>query len=210
MTVTDIDNPYWDAVKSHVGPGGVYGSPEVDPVVHDMDVHQWVRDRLEREEYVHRYTWTIPSPRTLFFVSMHAEGGLIDPMAGTGYWGYLLGQMGVDVVNSDEAPGDNYWHGGWPLHTTVAELDGVEAVKAHPDRTLFLSWPPANSSVATCIVRAYTGRRVIFVGEDNEVMSGDAELYATFEKEFTEVASHLPVRWNGMHDVVMVYDRRET
>jgi hypothetical protein len=65
------------------------------------------------------------------FVGKHAQGGLVDPMAGTGYWAYRLAQVAVNVV-----------------------LDGAEAVALRPDRTLFLSWPPFAQDVGARILMA--------------------------------------------------------
>jgi len=36
--------------------------------------------------------------QSVAFVTKHAQGGLVDPMAGTGYWAYLPAQVGVNVV----------------------------------------------------------------------------------------------------------------
>ncbi|MHA7648694.1 hypothetical protein ACX9NE_00985 [Mycobacterium sp. ML4] len=55
-------------------------------------------------------------------MARYAEGGLVDPMAGTGYWAYLLAQVGVDLVCYDANPGTalttNGWHGD-DLHAEV-------------------------------------------------------------------------------------------
>jgi hypothetical protein len=36
--------------------------------------------------------------QSVAFVTKRAQGGLVDPMAGTGYTAYLLAQVGVNVV----------------------------------------------------------------------------------------------------------------
>jgi hypothetical protein len=65
------------------------------------------------------------------FVAKHARGGLVDPIAGTGYWAYLLAQVGVDVVCYDLNPGTalvtNTWHGA-DLYAGVDVKDGAAAV----------------------------------------------------------------------------------
>src|ERR1700677_4623403 len=92
----------------------------------------------------------MPGPDAVPCVAKHAQGGLVDPIAGTGYWAYLLAQVGVDVVCYDLNPGTalttNGWHGD-DLYAEICAKDGAEAVAVHPDRTLFLSWPPYDQDV---------------------------------------------------------------
>ena len=92
-----------------------------------------------------------------------AEGGLVDPIAGTGYWAYLLAQLGVDVICYDSNPGTelltNGWHGD-DLYAEICAKDCAEAVALHPDRTLLLSWPPHGQDVGARILMAYKGKRV--------------------------------------------------
>lgn len=154
-----------------------------------------------------RYSWTITDPATVAFVAEHSRGRMVDPMAGTGWWGWLLAQVGVDVVSYDLEPGGNHWHEGQPLHADVRALDGVEAVVLHSDRTLFLAWPPYDKPTGVDILRAYRGDRAVVIGEGEGGCTGDDALFAELRRRWTEVASHTPVQWFGLHDVVTVYDR---
>src|SRR5262249_37912472 len=135
--------------------------------------------------------------------------GLVDPIAGTGYWAYVLAQLGVDVACYDVNPGvalhANGWHGS-DLYAEVAAMDGAEAAALHPDRTLFLSWPPFAQDVGARILLAYNGNRVIYIGEDKG-HTGDDEMRLLLEKHWTEVDSRQPVQWWGVDDRVSVYER---
>lgn len=208
-----IDNPYWDAVKDRIDrSGSLWRTPSVDGLGMyrrpngDFDVERWSREALNRREFTKRYSWTIPDPATLAFVVEHSARRIVDPMAGTGYWGWLLAQSGVDVVSYDEAPTINLYHEGQPLHCTVTALDGVNAVKLHADRTLLLSWPPMDSSGAD-ILHAYRGSRVIHIGEPEGGCTGDDDLFDLLRKKWREIAECVPVQWDGIHDVVTVYER---
>lgn len=209
-----IDNPYWDLVKERVDPvGSLWRTPTVDGYRSTRAPQEYLeRFRtlheagLDRRSLVKRYSWTIPDPQTLAFVVEHSKGRVVDPMAGTGYWGWLLAQSGIDAVSYDRDPGANHYHEGQPLHCTVEMLGGVEAVRLHADRTLFLSWPPMDASGAD-ILRAYQGDRVIYIGEPEFGCTGDDDLYELLGKEWTEIAERVPVQWDGLHDVVWAYDR---
>lgn len=204
-----IDNPFWDAVKDCVEPDSISGNPVVGEYRLDRSVADSVAKLPNRQRLVRRYCWTIPDPDTVAFVAGHVRHGLVDPIAGTGYWAYLLAQLGVDVVSYDLNPGtvlhNNGWHGE-DLYATVNAKDGTEAVALHPDRTLFLAWPPYETEVGARILVAYTGNRLIYIGE-GQGATGNAELRQTLENEWTEVDSHQPVQFWGVKDRVTVYER---
>ena len=214
-----FDNPYWDAVRDHVDlSGSLWGTPSVDGLGRyrspsgELDVDRWVRESLKRTDYVKQYAWTITDPDTVAFVAEHSRWRLVDPMAGTGYWARVLAQLAVDVAAYDLNPPapdceDNTWHRNVAAHSMVQQADAVESVVLHADRTLLLSWPPYGFD-ACPILNAYKGCRVIYMGEDLGGCCGDDDMFEAFERDWVKVAEHVPVQWDGMHDVVHVYDRR--
>jgi len=205
-----IDNPYWEAIKDLVEPDSLRGNPVVGEFRLDRSVEESMARFPNRQLLIRKYSWTIPDPDTVAFVAQHAHGGLVDPLAGTGYWAYLLAQVEVDTVCYDINPGAelhvNGWHGE-DLHMTVAAKDCVEAAALHPDRTLFLSWPPFGQDVGARVLAAYRGGRVIYIGQGRGGGTGDDEMHAILDRDWTEVDSHRPVQWWGVNDRVRVYQR---
>ncbi len=103
----------------------------------------------------------------------------------------------MDIVCYDLNPGTALVTNGWHAEDLYAEIcakDGGEAVALHPDRTLFLSWPPFAQDVGARILMAYKGKRVIYIGED-EGHTGDDEMRVTLDRDWTEVDSRRPVQW---------------
>ncbi|OBG30575.1 hypothetical protein A5672_01890 [Mycobacterium alsense] len=207
---TAIDNPFWEAVKDCVEADSFRGNPVVGEFRLDRSVAESMARAPNRQLMVRKYCWTIPDPDTVAFVAEHARGGLVDPIAGTGYWAYLLGQLGVDVVCYDLNPGmellANGWHGE-DLYAEVLAKDCAEAAALHPDRTLFLSWPPHGQDVGARTLLAYSGKRVIYVGEGPGGGTGDAEMHRILDRDWTEVGSRRPVQWWGVDDRVSVHER---
>jgi len=197
-------NPYWDEVCGHVHESDLPWERGVKQVNRLLDPEAEV---LDRQPYVGKYSWSIPDPDSVVFVARYADGGLIDPMAGTGYWAYLLEQVGVDILCYDLQPGENAWHDGTRWVSIVA-MDGEESVREHPDRTLLLAWPPYSEDVGTRILSAYKGNRVIFIGEGEGGCTGDCGLHDLLEDEWQAVVQHTPVQWWGMHDHITVFERR--
>lgn len=168
-------------------------------------VYQMVEMARLRPKAVSAYAWTITDPDTVHFVAEFSDGSILDPLAGNGYWGFLLKQLGVDVKSSDLSPYNNIWAKG--LWANVEELDGVKAAELHSkDRTLLLAWPPYERPIGLDIVRVFPGDRIIYIGEGKGGCCGSDELFdelATWE----QVTFHRPVQFEGIRDYVEVYER---
>jgi hypothetical protein len=205
-----VNNPFWEAVKDCVEADSFRGNLVVGEFRLDRTVEENMARSPNRLRLVRKYCWTIPDPDTVAFVAKHTQGGLVDPIAGTGYWAYLLAQVGVDVVCYDLNPGTalltNGWHGD-DLYAEICAKDCAEAAALHPDRTLFLSWPPHAQDVGARTLMAYKGKRVIYIGEGHGRGTGDDQMHLILDTDWTEVDSRQPVQWWGQHDRVTVYER---
>lgn len=219
MLTSPTDNPYWEIVKSLPG-------EDWDFLGGWQPKNFWVDQngnaKMQREQLVRDYAWAIPDPMTLQFIVEHAQGHIIELGAGTGYWAYQLSQFHIDVVAFDVHPphasGKNYYH--CPRDSQAGELTGEvgksyfdvqtgtpEILTQHADRTLFLCWPPYESSMATECLKHYQGNRLIYIGEGDGGCTADDEFHQMLENEWEEVASHRPIQWEGIHDWVYVHER---
>jgi hypothetical protein len=208
---TTYANPYWDVLSEFAR----------EQARHPWDQGMFVggydtpRDReaaLSRHDLTSRFAWTVTDPDTVAFVVEHAGPRVIDPLAGSGYWAWLLRQHGADVAASDlNPPGENtknQWHRGETTHTEVVAADAVDAVTVlGDDRVLLLSWPPYDDPIGANALAAYLGPRVIYIGEGESGCCGDDDMCSAIRTGWHEVAEHRPVQWYGMHDYVTVYER---
>lgn len=202
---TTYANPYWDTVAEFA---------------HHEEYHSWDKglfiggydrdtDRalhLRRNDLVSEYAWTITAPATVEFVAEQCGPRVVDPLAGSGYWAFLLGQLGADVAASDLEPGASRWH-RHGLHVPVAQADAVDAVKAAADRVLLLAWPPYAAPIGAQVIEAYAGDRIVYIGEGDYGCCGDDDMWTLLGSAWHEVAEHRPVQWWGLHDWVTVYER---
>lgn len=208
-------NPYWEAVR--VIPGydidiRLYDkwSPESFPF---KALKSGGEVKNDRHEMVRKWAWAIPSPDVLALIVRTLNGqGVVEIGAGTGYWAWQLTQLGVSVVAYDHEPpdqGNNYYHGRrdtfYPVIKATAEVAG-----AHPDRALFLCWPPYDEPMAADALRAYQGNTVIYIGEGSSGCTGDEEFHNMLEKEWdTPKGGACPmVQWWGLHDWITIYHRK--
>lgn len=209
------ENPYWKLVEPHVTPSGNdYEGPQIGDWRSGAGDY-WMQAWALRKEWARLYSWSVPDPDSIAFVRQHANGAILDPMAGTGYWEYVLTQSGVDCVAFDQHPPredspDNPWHIGVAQHVRVRQGDAAEiAAICEPERTLFLSWPPMDDS-AYKAVKAYRGNRVIYIGEGNGGCTADEDFFELLAASWQETATHKIAQWSGLHDFITVFDRIQT
>lgn len=230
-----VDNPFWQVVR------GLPGSPYPTRIFGPG--RRWEPESYiigpggvgrSRQDLCVRFAWAITDPVAVAFVAEHAGPRVVEVGAGAGYWAWQLAQRGVDVLAYDADPPDlrvNHYHApgrgpdGMPdglretWHPVLCAEDAA-ASAIHSDRTLLLCWPPYDSPMAADTLAAYTGDRVVYIGEGPGGCTGDDRFHrmlgfagwdadeADPSAEWVEVADHAPVQWWGIHDRITVYDRR--
>jgi hypothetical protein len=129
----------------------------------------------------HRYSYVLPQPHLIALLAQYSP--LVELGAGTGYWAYLLRLAGADVVAYDHAPlgkeRENRYHSDVLPWTEVLE-GGADAVVAHPNRALFLCWPPTFSALWESL-ELYAGKLVIYIGDRGPRTAQLARLDTDFE-----------------------------
>ena len=136
---------------------------------------------------------------------------IVEIGAGTGYWAALVKQAGGDIIAFDpHPPRVNYEKN--PYHQRTATFFPVKRgsynqAKNRPDRTLFMCWPPYNSSIAYRTLREYTGSTLIFVGEGEGGCTGNDDFFKLLEYEFNIIEEVDIPQWYGIHDRMMVFER---
>lgn len=208
-TVTAYANPYWDAVRDFVRDHDY--SWDKGLYVGGFGTGNDRNAYLRRDALTSQYAWTITDPSSVEFVVEQCGPRVIDPMAGTGYWAWLLRQHGADVAASDLTPPGgatkNHWHRSAALHTEVVSADAVDAVTVFgDDRVLLLSWPPYDDPIGAEVIEAYAGKRIVYIGENNGGCCGNDHMWGLLHS-WAEVAEHKPVQWYGLHDWVTVFER---
>lgn len=163
-----------------------------------------------RRELAALFAWAVPGDEALSALGRY--GPLVESGAGMGYWAAHLQSRGVDVVAYDvDPPGSgaaNEFHPtDHPPWTTVHRATGPTAVRRHPDRTLFLCWPPLEHDAAGYgAVRAYRGETLLYVGDPGGG-TGTVRLHRELARNWT-VVDEVPLpRWPRLVDRLTVYRR---
>jgi hypothetical protein len=155
---------------------------------------------VDRNAQCHRFAWAIPNTRVVRAIA--AWSPLIEVGAGNGYWAWLLRQAGADVVATDLYP----WMETW---TDVVASNAYRAAERHPDRTLFLCWPPYKEPMAEEALAGYRGGRVVYVGERGGC-TGTQALEEQLAEGWRLVKTVRLVNWEGIHDCARFYLRESS
>lgn len=157
-----------------------------------------------------------------------AAGPLLEVGAGLGYWAKLVRDRGGDILAVDrdwsagsDKPGfnpENRFHGeGNEAWTDVVLVDDcVATVREHPERTLFLCWPPhvwhdaqepPDGWFDAACLKAYSGDLFILVGEIGGCTGSPA-----FARDLDELWERVELielpTWPRVHDEMHVFRRK--
>ncbi len=183
------------------------------PWMTDADLHLGLAVHIARQYAVWRWALSVPTPRAIGVLVKHSP--LLEIGAGLGYWAHLAAEAGADIVAFDldplgaGAPGPPEYMveaPRWPPYFPV-RAGGTEQAALHPDRTLFLCWPPYNDPMAADCLRLYTGSTVIYVGEWGGCTADD-QFHDTLERDWEELEHVALPQWDGPHDALWVYQRK--
>lgn len=164
----------------------------------------------KRGELVRRYAFPIPTPDIVNEVARRSP--LIEIGAGSGYWARCLKAAGADIIAFDHRPpgeespwdpmgGNRWFEDAW---FDVMDGDAFEAGR-HPERSLFLCWPPMHDPMAVDALSCYRaagGTTLIYIGSPGS--SGDE----AFHRELSSMSPELSVglwSWPGIDERLMIY-----
>ena len=155
------------------------------------------------------YAFTLDDPKTFDWVSNQLKGlKVVDPMAGSGYWGRELQRVGIDIDLYDlHGPETNGWYKKKPLADITFGMLGSESVREKPYDVLLLAWPPYDSSAGCDTLRAFKGDRVLYMGEGVGGCCGDYDMFALLDSEWRRLSGHKPEQWEGIHDRCSIWER---
>ena len=188
-----LANPYLAYFDSL--PASCRSDPLVAPDAREALVPGWLEFKTA---VASAYAWAVPTEEAILAIARHAPR-LLEIGAGSGYWSWLLAQAGADVVAVDAQPAPRTWFPVRPGGELEAAL--------HPDRALFLCWPPWNAPMALNALLCHAGDTVVYVGE---WLGGNAEprFFDRLAREYELVESVAIPQWWMRRDAVTIHRLR--
>jgi hypothetical protein len=164
-----------------------------------MNAHE-IRGKLVRQ-----YAWAVPTDEAILTLREYLP--LIEIGAGKGYWASLIdGDILCFDCHAKNPEVNTYVDGGEPFHKVLR--GGADRVAEHPNRTLFLCWPPYDTEMGGDCLRAYTGDVFIHVGEWSGGCTGGSCYWKQIREEWDEVKTISLPQWSGMHDDMTIFKRK--
>jgi SAM-dependent methyltransferase len=223
-TTIRLDNPYLDEFSAPPSEAEItdyrarFGNPFVDTMSRFVDALNPLHfagsffSTIRRDRLVSKYAWAIPTEEAVRRITKLSP--ICDLGCGTGYWAYLLGQIGAKVVAVDSNPpldGANDYHHARKstLHHWVPVVRGSASTFVVPrSHALMLCWPPYSTSMASVALRRYRGSRLIYIGEGIGGCTGDDAFHRAIAKNWKLCEMIDLPNWPGLHDSVHIYERR--
>lgn len=158
---------------------------------------------VAREHMVGQYGFAIPTEEAILRLKDFSP--LIEMGAGTGYWAWLLRQVGANIIAYDNQAYLSTGYSFTKQHTEIA-YGTPESILNHPGLTLFMSWPPLNDPMAENCLDNYKGTKLIVITED---CCATPEFHARLRKEWTLIDTIDIPRWPHVRDWLGIYGRSE-
>jgi len=160
-----------------------------------------------RNPLVRKYSWAVPDEVAVRVIA--GLGPTVEIGAGTGYWAKLITDAGGDVVAYDDAPYANHWCDG--EHFRV-HRGGYAPAGKHPDRVLFLCWPPYDNALAADALLSYEaagGETLVYVGESVGGCTASHEFFSLLSTGWEAHQTIDVPQWFGINDYLTVYRRKQ-
>jgi len=159
-----------------------------------------------RRKLTKKYAWAIPTPEAIEAIKKYLP--IIEIGAGKGYWASLIDG---DIICFDKhagRPEDNF-HVDDTAGFYPVEEGSHEKIAEHPDRTLFLCWPPYDTPMAADCLREYGGTHLVFIGEGRGGCTAGDDFWKMIEDGWETIEDIGIPQWNGIHDWLTIYVRKD-
>lgn len=147
-----------------------------------------------------KYSYAIPDNDAIQKIAKYSP--LIEIGAGSGYWSYLLQNIGVDIIAYD----NKSWGWDWKTWCNVQEGDHSILLNVK-ERNLFLCWPDYDTSFAYDCLKNFKGKYFIYIGEGSGGCTGDDQFFELLYNNFEIVDSYDIPQWAGIRDYLQIYKR---
>ena len=137
----------------------------------------------------------------------------VEAGAGTGHDAALIEKSGADILCYDAAPPDLDENEYFQKTEHLQHLVRKNSPDDHPyinqeGRTLLLIWPPMKDRMAAEVLKAYTGKWFVYIGEERNGANAEANFFDLLEQEYLEV-DRIPTNTIRGQEIAVFIHRRK-
>lgn len=179
-----------------------------------------------RRDFNRLFGWSVPCKEAVDAIKKYIRPPLYDVMGGTGYWGRILRNDGIDVRTSDihKILSKNGYHRKTEDDSQEIQ-DSRTSPKTHIRRRnalrvgfdiknqrikgdLFLSWPPYECPIASDLLDMLPiGTRVVYIGEGAGGCTGELSFHKNLETNFKSIIYVELPTFIGINDGMDIYEK---
>ena len=124
------------------------------PIVEYGESNREESYKKTRKELCTKYSYSVPTEEAILKISEWASDEIFDWGSGSGYWAWLLSQVGSKVTCLDNKPPPYSW---MPIDKSAVPHDYHQ--------TLMIGWPERDSNSSLNVLLSYKGQKLIYIGE---------------------------------------------
>lgn len=198
--------------EEYLKQSGVFDHHFLNPL---QDPEKEIKHFELRHEFIAKYGFAIINDETIELLKGYQP--ILEVGAGSGYWSYELQKAGVEVIATDSFTG-KYSHRKpvmrgehWKHHyTEVEKITAKRAILKYPNRNLLTVWPDYVTPWTGAMLRFYKGKYLIYVGEGSGGCTRNDRFHKILDSEYIEIADLSIPQFDGIHDRLYVYQRKES
>jgi len=171
-------------------------------------IHDMAKDLGARMQLVHKYAFAVLTNENVERI-LEFSRNILSIGAGNGYNEMLLFRAGADIIATDPKGGarDNFGflENEWCV---IEEMDHTDAMKAYPDRTIFLCWPYMSAMAWDMTKMMKSGQKLIYIGERYGGCTASDEFFDELEENFElEQIVYIP-QWQYIRDDMRFFTKK--
>jgi hypothetical protein len=160
----------------------------------------------KREKLRKQFAFAIPTTHALEAI-LGVGNEIVEIGAGTGYWSFLLSEMGATVRAYDNGSWSSFFTGEtW----YDVRRGGPGMLRHYPNAVALIVWPPYDKPMAFEVAkRIRVGNYLVYVGEGSGGCTGDDAFFNLLESDFERIGGSAIPQWWGLHDHLDIYRREQ-
>ena len=161
----------------------------------------------DKDNFRTKVSWHVP---TVSLISLLVKSGpIVSVGCGNAFTESQAISQGADIICTDLTPPPNLWCPE-TAYTNVEQISAEDAVEKYNDRTVFMAWPPYNTSMAYDVVQKMkSGQKLIYIGEGDGGCTGDDNFFNSLYDDFESLDHDINIkRWVGIYDYVKIFIKK--
>jgi hypothetical protein len=161
-----------------------------------------------RNEFIEVMGYSVPSKDAVAKLKdFCGEDSVLEIGSGLGLWAYLMKLSGIKIIATDIGEKGEYGIDFSKSWTPIQIIGHLEALKTFESNVLFLSWPTDQNEMSQECLDAFTGNKLVYVGECFGGSTATDVFFKKLHEKFTLKEMVDIPQWAWIYDKIYLYER---